>query len=262
VAGRPPRREELVTRQLVSVEERDKLQDDLDRALRQRDMQRDSNARQETLRTQQAPQVKQQTVKLQESLGITHDKLRNLTVRAPVAGLVTALDLKIGENRNRGQRLAEITPDTGFNLSATVDEYYLGRVHEGQIANVERDGRQWPLRVTRVYPEVKNGGFTVDLAFQEGTPAGLLRGQSLQGRLSLGEDQPGLVLASGAFLERSGGDWVFVLSADGASAQRRRIKLGRRNAEQVEVLSGLAAGEQVLVSDYTGLERIDRIEFK
>jgi HlyD family secretion protein len=181
-------------------------------------------------------------------------------VRAPVAGLVTAMDLKIGENRNRGQRLAEITPDTGFKLSATVDEYYLGRVRAGQVARVERDGKPWQLQVTRVYPQVKDGGFMVDLAFDGATPDGLLRGQSLQGRLSLGEDQPGIVLASGAFLERSGGDWVFVLDATGNSAQRRRVQLGRRNAEQVEVLAGLEPGERVITSDYTGLERIDRID--
>jgi HlyD family secretion protein len=254
------RREELIARQLVSVEERDQLQDQLDSAMRKRELQRDSNRRQEALRVQQLPQVREQMIKLQESLSITHDKLRNLTVRAPVAGLVTAMDLKIGENRNRGQRLAEITPDTGFKLSATVDEYYLGRVREGQVARVERDGKPWQLRVTRVYPQVKEGGFIVDLAFDGATPAGLLRGQSLQGRLSLGEDQPGLVLASGAFLERSGGDWVFVLDATGNTAQRRRVKLGRRNAEQVEVLAGLEPGERVITSDYTGLDRIDRID--
>jgi len=254
------RREALVTERLVSVESRDELRDQLDRALRQRQVQRDSNARTEALRQQQLPQIREQLAKLQESLVITHDKLRNLTVRAPVAGLITAMDLKIGENRNRGERLAEITPDTGFKLSATVDEYYLGRVREGQVARVERDGAQSPLKVTRVYPQVKGGGFVVDLAFDGAPPAGLLRGQSLQGRLSLGEDQPGVVLASGAFLERSGGDWVFVLDADGKSAARRRVKLGRRNAEQVEVLSGLAAGERVIVSDYAGLERIERID--
>ncbi len=104
---------------------------------------------------QQLPQVQAQMSKLQESLAITHDKLRNLTVRAPVAASSTAMDLKIGENRNRGQRLAEITPDTGFKLSATVDEYYLGRVREGQVARVERDGKPWQLKVTRVYPQVK-----------------------------------------------------------------------------------------------------------
>ncbi len=256
------RREELIARQLVSVEERDQLHDQLQSALRKRDLQRDSNARQEAMRQQQQPQRKEQMAKLQESLVITHDKLRNLTERAPVSGLLTGMDLKVGENRNRGTRLAEITPDTGFNLAATIDEYYLGRVREGQSAQIEREGKQWPVRVTRVYPQVKDGGFKVDLTFAGEAPPGLLRGQSLQGRLSLGEDQPGLVLASGAFLERSGGDWAFALDADGRTAHRRRIKLGRRNAEQVEVLSGLTAGERVIVSDYTGLERIDRIDLK
>jgi HlyD family secretion protein len=256
------RREQLVARQLVSVEERDRLQDELQSALRKRDLQRESNARQEAMRAKQQPQRREQMEKLQESLEITHSKLLNLTERASVAGLLTGMDLKVGENRNRGVRLAEITPDTGFNLTATVDEYYLGRVREGQVASIEREGKPWPVRVTRVYPQVKDGGFKVDLAFEGDTPVGLLRGQSLQGRLSLGEDQQGLVLTSGSFLERSGGDWVFVLDANGNSAQRRRIKLGRRNAEQVEVHAGLAAGERVIVSDYTGLERIDRIDLK
>jgi HlyD family secretion protein len=256
------RREELFARQLVSAEERDKLEDELQSALRKRDLQRESNERQDAMRERQQPQRREQMNKLQESLEITHSKLQNLTERASVAGLLTGMDLKVGENRHRGVRLAEVTPDTGFNLTAVVDEYYLGRVREGQVARIEREGRQWPLRVTRVYPQVRDGGFKVDLAFMSETPAGLLRGQALQGRLSLGDDQRGLVMASGSFLERSGGEWVFVLAADGRSAHRRQIKIGRRNAEQVEVLAGLIAGERVIVSDYTGLERIDRIDLR
>jgi HlyD family secretion protein len=254
------RRRELAARQLVSAESLDELRDQLDRAQRQYRMQQESNARQETLRQQQSPQIRMQMERLQESLEIIHGKLRNLVARAPVAGLVTQMELKVGESRSRGERLAEITPQTGYRLTATIDEYYLGRVREGQVAQVERQGRQWPLRVERVYPQVKEGGFRVDLAFTGGMPGGLLRGQSLQGRLSLGEDVQGLVLASGAFLEASGGDWAFVLDAGGRSAQRRRIKLGRRNAEQVEVLSGLEPGERVIVSEYTGLDRIERID--
>ncbi|MDQ2641382.1 MAG: HlyD family efflux transporter periplasmic adaptor subunit [Pseudomonadota bacterium] len=256
------RREQLVARQLVSLEERDRLQDELQSALRKRDLQQDSNARQEAMRVQQQPRRREQMEKLQESLAITHDKLRNLTERAPVDGLLTGMDLKIGENRNRGTRLAEITPDTGFNLLATIDEYYLGRVREGQFAQIEHDGRPWPVRVIRVYPQVREGTFKVDLAFSGDAPVALLRGQSLQGRLSLGEDRQGLILPSGAFLGASGGQWAFVLAADGSSAQRRGIRTGRRNVEQIEVLSGLAPGERVIVSDYTGLERIDRIEFR
>jgi HlyD family secretion protein len=172
------------------------------------------------------------------------------------------MDLTVGESRNVGDRLAEITPATGYKLSSTVDEYYLGRVRPGQAASMELDGKSLPLKVTRVYPQVKSGGFVVDLAFAGPTPDGLLRGQTLQGRLSLGADIQGLVLPAGAFLERSGGDWAFVLAPDGHRALRRRIKVGRRNAEQVEVLGGLAAGERVITSDYTGLERIDRVDLK
>jgi HlyD family secretion protein len=172
------------------------------------------------------------------------------------------MDLTVGESRSLGDRLAEITPATGYKLSATVDEYYLGRVRTGQAASIQLEDKTWPLKVTRVYPQVKSGGFLVDLAFDGATPVGLLRGQTLQGRLSLGADVPGLVLPAGAFLERSGGDWAFVLRPDGHSAQRRHIKVGRRNAEQVEILSGLSAGERVITSDYNGLERIDRIDLK
>jgi HlyD family secretion protein len=256
------RRETLVAQQLVSAESRDMLRDELDRSLKMLPMQRDSNARQETLRQKQLPQIQAQIAKLQEDLGVTHSKLDNLTVRAPATGVLTAMDLKVGENRNRGERFAEITPDTGVKLSASVDEFYLGRVHVGQVANIERADKSWPLKVARVYPQVKSGTFAVDLSFENGTPAELLPGQTLQGRLSLGEDVAGIVLPAGAWLERTGGDWLFVVDASGASAQPRRIKVGRRNAEQVEILSGLNAGEQAIVSDYTGLERVDRVDLK
>jgi HlyD family secretion protein len=254
------RRGALVARQLESQESRDLMQDDLDRAVKLKPLQEDSNRRQEELRTRQLPQIHAQLEKLQRDLAITHSKLDNLTVRAPAAGLLTALDLTVGENRNRGERLGQITPDTGNKLTARIDEYYLGRLHTGQSATVEIDGASWALSVTRVVPQVKDGSFTVDLAFRGPPPPGLLPGQSLQGRIALGRDEPALTLASGAFLERSGGDYAFVVAPEGGSAQRRRIRLGRRNAEQVEVLEGLSAGDRVIVSDYEGLERIDRLE--
>jgi HlyD family secretion protein len=166
----------------------------------------------------------------------------------------------VGENRNRGDRLAQITPDTGVKLTAGIDEYYLGRLRAGQSARVDVNGRQWPLRVARVYPRVQDGSFSIDLAFEGGTPAGLLPGQSLQGRIALGGDEPALVVAAGAFLERSGGDYAFVMGDDGRSAQRRPIRLGRRNADQVEVLAGLAAGDRIIVSDYGDFDHIDRVE--
>jgi HlyD family secretion protein len=244
------------------VEVKDQVQDELNYDLTVRPLQDESNRRQEQLRVQQLPQIHSQLVKLQQDLKITHGKLDNLTVRAPVSGRLTAMDLKVGENRNRGERFGEITPETGFKLAAEVDEYYLGRVQDGQIADIEMADKTWTLKVIRVYPKVTNGTFTVDFAFQGATPAGLLPGQALQGKLALGADRTATILPAGAFLERTGGDWIFVLAKDGNFALRRTIKIGRRNAEQVEVLSGLAAGDQVITSDYTGFERIDRLDLK
>jgi HlyD family secretion protein len=116
------------------------------------------------------------------------------------------------------------------------------------------------LQQCQVHPQVKDGQFTVDLAFESNTPSELLPGQASQGRLRLGEDASAVVIPSGAFLEQTGGDWIFVVAPDGRSAVRRRIKLGRRNAEQLEVLAGLAQDERVVTSEYRGLEHLDGLE--
>jgi HlyD family secretion protein len=113
--------------------------------------------------------------------------------------------------------------------------------------------------IRRVSPQVRNGQFSVDLDFEGDSPPGLVAGETTQGRLQLGGDTPALILPVGRFLERTGGDWVFVVSKDGGSAQRRQIKVGRRTTEQLEILSGLATGERVVTSDYTSLDRADRI---
>ena len=256
------RRATLASSGLVPREEKDTLQDELDYDRKLRPMQSESNDKQEALRVRQMPGIESQLVKLQEDLNITHGKLDSLVVRAPVSGRLTSLDLKIGQNRNRGERLAQITPDSGNKLSAEVDEYYLQRIRVGQGATVDVDGRSLQIRVSRVYPQVKNGTFTVDLNFTGRGPQGLLPGQAVQGQLSLGADRPALLLPAGAFLERTGGDWVFVLGKDGREARRRAVKLGRRNAKELEVLSGLAAGEGVIISDYSGLERVDRVDLE
>jgi HlyD family secretion protein len=256
------RRKLLMTQSMVPAEVTDMLQDELDHDLKVQPMQDESNRKQEDLRLRQLPQIQSQLEKLQQDLQITHGKLDNLTVHAPVSGRLTAMDLKVGENRNRGDRLAEITPDTGYKLVAAVDEYYLGRVQKGQTATIQIGDKSQLLKISRVYPQVRDGTFTVDLDFQGSAPPGLLPGEALQGKLELGADRPATLLPAGAFLDRTGGDWIFVLANDGRSALRRSIRIGRRNAEQVEVLGGLHAGERAIISDYTGWERIDRIDVK
>jgi HlyD family secretion protein len=255
------RRESLAAKGLVSAEQRDVVTDELTYYKRLRPIQADSNQRQSDLRARLLPGIHEQLKNLRGNLTVVHDKLDSLVIRAPAAGKVTAIDLKVGETRTPGQRLAEVTPQTGMKLVADIDEFYLHRVRVGQTAAIILDGNPANVTVRRVYPQVLNGLFRVDLGFDGTSPPTLVEGATVQGQLQLGGDAPATVLPVGAFLERTGGDWIFVVRPDGRSAERRRIKIGRRTSEQLEVLSGLRAGEQVVTSDYTGLDKVDRIVF-
>jgi HlyD family secretion protein len=243
-------------------EQLDMYEDELNFDLKQRPVQAATNKTQDELRRQQLPGIRQEISRLEESMVKARERLDDLVEKAPLAGRLTVLDLKIGQNAKQGERLAELVPDTGFKVSADVDEYYLGRVQPGQTGDGVLEGRPVKLKVSRIYPQVKDGVFKADLEFQGDQPTGLTPGEAVQGRLSLGGDQPALVLPAGAFLDRSGGDYAFVVSANGNHADRRRIKIGRRNNEEVEVLSGLKPGERVVTSDYESFEKLDRIDFK
>jgi len=243
-------------------EQRDKLQDELNYNRKLQPIQLESNERQEALRVRQLPQIAAQLEKLHQDVGITRAKLASLMVLAPVAGRMTAIDLKIGENRNRGERLGELTPESGFKVVALVDEFYLGRLRAGQSASGDIGGHERELLIERVYPQVRDGSFIVDLKFAAAPPEGLLPGQSVQGKFALGTATSATLLAAGPFLQQSGGDWVFVLDSAGDSALKRRIRVGRRNSEQLEIVAGLAAGERVITSDYQGYGGIDRIDIQ
>lgn len=253
------RREGLAAKGLVSAEDRDLAADELAYYKRLRPIQLESGQRQTALRDRLLPDIQQQLRILRGNLVVVHDKLDSLVVRAPVSGKVTAIDLKVGETQAAGQRLAEVTPQTGMKLIADIDEFYLARVRVGQSATVNLDGKPASLSVRRIFPQVHNGQFRVELDFNSASPPALVEGETAQGSVQLGGDTRALILPSGPFLERSGGDWVFVLAPDGRSAERRQIKVGRRTNEQLEIVRGLAPGERVITSDYTGFERMDRI---
>ncbi|HZZ32566.1 MAG TPA: efflux RND transporter periplasmic adaptor subunit [Phenylobacterium sp.] len=254
------RRDTLLARGYVPRELYEQVHDELDHNKKLLPLQTASNQEQDALRRRQIPQIQNELATLQESLKVTRSKLDSLVVRAPVAGRLTDMDIKVGEIRNRGQRLGQIVADTGFKLQAQIDEYYLERVRPGQTGVVTIEDREVPVKITRVDPQVKNATFQVDIAFEGAMPRGLLPGQALEGRLTLGGDQPALVLPAGPFLERTGGDWVMVADAGGTKADRRRIRIGRRSAEQVEVLGGLKPGERVITSDYAAFEKVDRVD--
>lgn len=217
----------------------------------------------EKLQKEQIQQLDQAVSGLNRNLDLTRVNLENLVIKAPIGGHLTSLDAHLGESKVPGQRLGQVDQVESFKVVALVDEHYLDRVSSGQSASAEVGSERHAMQLVKVYPEVKERQFKVDLAFAAATPDSVRRGQTLQLRLELGaSNSEGLVVANGPFYEDTGGQWAFVVSAAGGDAQRRIVKLGRRNPENVEVLEGLVKGERVITSGYESLQEFDRIELK
>jgi HlyD family secretion protein len=226
---------------------------------RRSDVLRRQQADDERLQTSQLAQLRESAGALNSSLGIARGSLDSLNLRAPVDGQLTSFSIQIGQSLNRGERLGQIDSAGRNKLRAQVDEFFLGRVSENLVADAEINGRNYRMRVSKIYPQVRNGQFEIDLQFVGPEPSELQRGQTVQVRLTLGAPSRARLIPNGAFYEATGGNWVFVVSADGRSAERRQVRLGRRNPEYVEVLSGLEPGERVITSSYTGFQERDRL---
>lgn len=196
---------------------------------------------------------------LQSGLQLVTATVDALAVRAPVDGMLADFHLMVGQTVKTDQRIGRIDDPNRFKLAAEVDEFYLNRVGVGRAGSVTLDGKPWAVAVSTVYPQIKDGRFTLEMVFTKGQPE-LSPGQGLDAQITMGDPARALLLPNGAFANDTGGTWVFVLGRDGETVTRRPIRLGRRSSSQVEVLDGLAAGEQVIVSGYTAFGKAERLQ--
>ncbi|WP_126174011.1 efflux RND transporter periplasmic adaptor subunit [Altericroceibacterium xinjiangense] len=214
----------------------------------------------EQLMASQLAQQRASTAALRNSLEIARASLEGLNLRAPVSGQLSGFNIRVGQSLAPGERIGQIDSPGRNKLLAGVDEFYLGRVEPGQTASIDWNGRTYAAKVTKIYPQVQNGQFQVDLEFTGAEPSGIQRGQTLQARLSFSDPAPARLIPNGAFYTETGGAFVFVVSPDGTSAIKRPVRLGRRNSAYIEVLEGLDTGERVITSPYTGFADKDRLD--
>jgi HlyD family secretion protein len=212
--------------------------------------------------SQQVSQALQSYNGSQNALGVMRKKVGDLIVRAPIDGQLTSLDAEIGQNKNKGERLGQVDVLSGYKVRVDVDEHYLSRVVIGLTGETSFAGKDYKLKITKVFSQVNNGRFQVDMLFTDKVPEGIRRGQTLQIRLALSDETQALLLAKGGFYQQTGGNWVYKLDNDGRTAYKVDVQLGRQNPDYYEVLSGLKAGDKVVTSSYENYGNMQELVLK
>ena len=213
-------------------------------------------------RAQQTAQDKRSYQGSQEALNIMQKKVGDLIVRSPVDGQLTSLDAEIGENKNQGQRLGQIDVLSGFKVRVNVDEHYLSRIFVGQTGDFTFANKSYKLKIKKVFTQVTNNTFQVDMEFMGEVPQGIRRGQTLQIVLALSDETVAILLPKGGFYQQTGGNWIFKVSDDGKTASRVDIQLGRQSIDFFEVLGGLNPGDKVITSSYENYGTIQELVLK
>ncbi|ORL44871.1 RND family efflux transporter MFP protein [Zunongwangia atlantica 22II14-10F7] len=226
-------------------------------ALTERVLQQDSiSSKQENV------QARESYEKTRKALELMRKKVEDLVVRAPVDGQLTSLDAEIGQSKSKGERLGQIDVISGYKVRVDVDEHYISRIYAGQQGSFNFDGKKYTLEIKKVYTQVANGRFQVDMTFLEEAPEKIRRGQTLQIRVALSQEKEAVLIPKGGFFQETGGNWIFKVSEDGSIAYKTDIQLGSQNTEYYEVISGLEPGDQVITSSYSNYEDIQELVLK
>jgi len=208
-------------------------------------------------------QVNQNTERLvtsQESLRIVEGQLDDLWVTAPVDGLLSTVNVEIGQSIGQGTTIAQIDDLNGFKIEANVDQHYLPRVYEGLVGTYDFAGSTYSLEIRKKFPEINSGTFVVEMVGQ--VPQGVRRGQTISIRLQLSEEKNAIQIPRGSFFQTTGGNWIFVVDETGTVATRRQIRIGNQTPRHYEVLEGLQPGEKVIFSSYEGYDDKDKLVIK
>ena len=211
---------------------------------------------------QEQEQIQSSYQRTQNALELMRRKVADLVVKAPVDGQLTSLDAEIGESKNKGERLGQIDVLSGFKVRVDIDEHYISRIYTGQRGSFTFNNKMYFLVIKKVYTQVTNGRFQVDMEFENEVPEGIRRGQTLQIRVALSEEKQALLIPKGGFFQQTGGNWIFKVSENGESAYKVDISLGSQNTEYYEVLSGLNAGDKVITSSYDNYGNIQELVLK
>jgi len=244
---------------MISDEEFKQAKDEYNYLLDRRELTLETHRQDSVFRQVQIGSLEASVERMQSNLEIVRGKLDNLLIRAPIAGQLTSLDAEVGQLKAPGMRIGQIDVLESFILRCGIDEHYIARITKGLIGEFNFANNAYRLQVIKVYPEVQEGRFEVDMEFTGEEPEGIRRGQTFRIKLELGIPAEAVMLPRGGFYQSTGGRWAFVLDDAGECAFKRPIRLGRQNTQMFEVLEGLEPGERVITSSYENFGNADKL---
>ena len=177
-------------------------------------------------------------------------------------GKLSSFDLEVGETKGAGENLGQIDLQTGFELKANIDERYISRVYRFQEAEFNFNSKNYQLYINKIYTDVTNGSFRVDMYFTDEFPVSIKRGQTIQLRLKFSSETDAIIIKRGGFFQETGGNWIYVVDTTTGVAVKRPIRINRQNTNYYEVMEGLKPGEQVIISSYDSFGNKDKLIFR
>jgi len=252
----------LMKDNLISREDFIRSKEDLDMAKQSRELFIERQKQDSIFRTVQVTNLQNNLDNMRRNLMLVRERAENLNVRAPVDGQLGLLVPEIGQSIQRGQNMGEINVLTSYKVTAQIDEHYIDRIRTQLSATLDRQSKEYNLVVKRVYPEVRNGTFEIDMVFTDSMPDNIRSGQTYYTSLQLGQPKRSVLVPVGGFFQETGGQWIFVLDEEGKTAYKRDISIGRKNPKYYEVLEGLTQGEKVIVSGYETFGKNERLILK
>ncbi len=252
----------LMRDSLISVEEFIRSKEDLDMAIQSEELFVERQKQDSVFRSVQVDNLKNNLDNMRKNLALVRHRMENLNVRATVDGQLGLLVPEIGQSISRGANMGQINVLTSFKVTAQIDEHYIDRIRTGLTATLDRQGNAFNLTVRRVYPEVRNGTFKIDMVFTDTVPGNIRTGQTYYTSLQLGQPKTAILVPIGGFFQETGGQWIYVVDPSESYATRRDISTGRKNPKYYEVLEGLQPGEKVIISGYETFGNNEKLVFK
>ena len=242
--------EELYNEKLIAREEYLCSKEDYELAMNRRDLVRERQKQDSLYRTVQVAQLDENLRSMQLNMQLIRERVDNLKLKAPIDGEVGSLNVVLGQTVAQGGAIGQINDLSAYKVTAMIDEHYIDRVVTGLTASFMRQDNNYEMMLRKVYPEVRDGKFKVDLTFVDELPDNIRSGQTYNMNLQLGQPVEAVYIPRGAFFQKTGGRWIYVVDETGEKAYRREIRIGRQNPKFYEVTEGLSKGEKVITSSY------------